>query len=327
MTLTLKQVQRALKRWDPRQDTVLMEPEVTAPNYWVGCASALVEDDRVLITFRRRRPRGGDAERGWQIGVAELGIDLDPASLREIVTVHKDELGTASMERACLVPAQAGGYELYFSYVDPADERWRVDVVQTDDPARLDIRDRRTVFTAASVGAEGVKDPRVVSTSSGDFMILSVARAKVSTGVSKDAHATQDIYNTDHAISLTGLAKRDESGAWQYQGTTLAPPTTGWDSNVTRIGSVLQVAEGMLGFYDGESTWEHNYEELAGLALSADLQQWERLTVDGPYQRSGGATDSLRYIDAVELDGVPHLFYEFTRTDGSHDLRVHRLVV
>lgn len=326
-TPTLEQVRAALDAWDPAGDVVLMEPEQAEPNYWVGCASALVEEDRVLITFRRRRPRGEGAERGWQIGVAAVDHSLDPATLRELVTVHKDELGTASMERACLVHDADGGYELYLSYVDPADDRWRVDVVRATAVEDLDITTRSGVLTAADIGEEGVKDPRVVTTPEGQVMILSVAAAKADDGAAPDAHATQDIYNTDEAKSLTGLARRTADGAWEYLGTVLAPPEEGWDSNVTRIGSVLPVAEGYLAFYDGEHSWRNNYEELAGLALSPDLRSWDRVTAEGPYKRAGGRTDSIRYVDSVRIEGVTVLFYEITRPDGAHDLRAHRLAL
>lgn len=326
-TPTLEQVRAALDAWDPATDVVLMEPERAEPNYWVGCASALVEEDRVLVTFRRRRPRGEGAERGWQIGVAAVARDLDPATLQELVTVHKDEIGTASMERACLVPGADGGYELYLSYVDPADDRWRVDVVRAATVEELDITTRTAVLTAADIDMEGVKDPRVVDTPAGQLMILSVAAAKADDGAPADAHATQDIYNTDAAKSLTGLARRAADGEWEYLGTVLAPPAAGWDSNVTRIGSVLQVAEGWLAFYDGENSWRNNYEELAGLALSPNLRTWERLTAEGPYKRAGGHTDSIRYIDAVRIGEDTVLFYEITRPDGAHDLRAHRLAL
>lgn len=322
---TLHQVQRTLQNWDPISDPIIMEPEAAAPNYWVGCASALAMDERILLTFRRRRPRGTAAERGWQIGIAELNLDLDPSSLQEIVTIHKDELGTSSMERSCLVPSADSGFELYISYVDPADDRWRVDVVPARELSAIDVTERREVFTAGSIGEEGVKDPRVVHTPNGEYMILSVARARVDAGVGNHAHATQDIYNTDQAISLTALARRGEDGGWKYTGAVLTPPAEGWDSNVTRVGSVLPVANGYVGFYDGESSWERNYEELAGLAFSPDLHRWERLSTEGPYRRSGGATDSIRYVDAVDINGRTHLFYELTRPDGAHDLRVHRL--
>ena len=50
--------------------------------------------------------------------------------------VHKSELATPSMERCSLIPAP-GGYRLYISYVNPADKRWRIDVMEAAEAGEL----------------------------------------------------------------------------------------------------------------------------------------------------------------------------------------------
>jgi len=52
------------------------------------------------------------------------------------------------------------------------------------------------------------------------------------------------------------------------------------------------------------------------------LRHWESRSPAGPAFTSPYASTSLRYIDAKLAEGVWHLFYEFAREDGSHDLRV-----
>jgi hypothetical protein len=58
------------------------------------------------------------------------------------------------------------------------------------------------------------------------------------------------------------------------------------------------------------------------LAVSDDLHRWRSLSPDEPSFSSPHASKSLRYLDAKLADGKVHLFYEFARPDGAHDLRM-----
>ncbi len=324
MTIKFSDLRSALESWDPQQDVVLLKPEQDESAYWVGCPEVLVEDERVLLTARSRRPRAVENERGWKNAIYAVGKDLSPSSVRECSRVVKRELGTSSIERTCLRHG-AAGYEWYVSYVDPADSRWRIDRVTAPTVEGLSVAEREPVFTAGAIDEEGAKDPRVIDTPRGEYMLLSVARAKRAGGAVAASHATQDIYNTADAKSLTGLAKRQGDG-WTYLGIVFAPSGDGWDRNAARISTAILTDRGYLGLYDGESTFEHNYEELAGLALSDDLKSWQRLTPDGPYKRALGKTDSLRYCDLAVIDDRLTLFYEISTPAGGHELRAHALL-
>lgn len=58
--------------------------------------------------------------------------------------------------------------------------------------------------------------------------------------------------------------------------------------------------------------------------MSADLRRWERLSVDGPWLVSPHASGSVRYVDALPLEGECRLYYEVARADGSRELRPNR---
>jgi hypothetical protein len=77
-----------------------------------------------------------------------------------------------------------------------------------------------------------------------------------------------------------------------------------------------------LAFYDGSASHLENYEEKCALAVSDDLRNWRSISPAGPALTSPHASTSLRYVDAKFADGAWHLFYEFARKDGAHDLRV-----
>lgn len=77
-----------------------------------------------------------------------------------------------------------------------------------------------------------------------------------------------------------------------------------------------------IGLYDGGASVAKNYEERCGVALSTDLQTWTRLSTDGPAAGPNGGPGSVRYAEAVETDDWVRFYYEYTRPDGAHELRM-----
>jgi len=325
LNLDSKTLIELIKEWNPEHDDVLVSPEAHEPGYWVGCPGVFVDGDETFITYRQRRPRGLGAERGWHCGILQLEKTESGYTTKEVWSVHKDELSTASMERFAINRRADGQLELFISYVDPADDRWRVDVMTANKITDFDPATRSTVLTAASTQTEGVKDPFIVNTADAEYMFLSVAQ----TAEIPDhdaAHGTKDIFNTQYAKSATGIAVRTHgSDEWQWRGFVLSPAKApAWDQNTRRINSIIKLTDGYLGFYDGKDSHEGNYEELTGLALSENLTDWRVLTTDGPVITSDSATGSLRYLDFRLLPtGQLELIYEITRQDQSHEMRTH----
>jgi hypothetical protein len=69
------------------------------------------------------------------------------------------------------------GYELFLYYVDPADERWRIDTVTAARPEDFDVATRRPALTANSTTTEGVKDPVMVEIAGSVHLFASYAAA------------------------------------------------------------------------------------------------------------------------------------------------------
>ncbi|WP_219502208.1 hypothetical protein [Nonomuraea ceibae] len=304
---------------DPAGATVVLRPERDEPGYWAGSAGVLHDGERFWLTYRQRRPRGADAERGWRCAVA---VSDDGVRFTDVWSVRKDELGTPSMERFCLTRTASGGYRLLISYVDPADNRWRIDGLTAAHPARFDLAARRPVLTAASTGTEGVKDPYALTW--GGMTYLFASYAAPFAGPRADAHASGDVYAVGATTHPTGLAVSHDGGEeFRWEGEALAVGG-GWDRYQARLNSVVPVEGGFLGFYDGSASHEENYEERCGLAVSADLRSWRSLTPGGPWSVSPYATGSLRYVNALAVGDEWWFYYELTRADGSHDLRLTR---
>jgi hypothetical protein len=268
-----------------------------------------------------RRPRGTASDRGYAVHLAKSD---DGIRFTDIWSLRKEQLdGSPSLERCCL--RRSGElWLLYVSYVDPSDNRWRIDVLTAGAPDAFDPGRREPVLTADSTGTEGVKDPFLLRVGPAWFMYVSYAvPVSLTAGQRAAAHATADIYNTGATIFPTGLATSLDGLRYAWQGQTLAVGGRGrWDGYQARLGCVLPSGRAWLGLYDGSAGSSGNYEERCGLALSLDLTRWLRLTPERPVLASPNSTGSLRYVDAADLGRGTYFYYEYARDDGAHDLRV-----
>ena len=308
--------------FDPATGVVVREAPGPGAGNWVGACSATCDDDtgKFYLYFRYRKPRGVEPDRGFRCCIAESADGVD---FTDIWSATKDQFGTTSMERASLFKSPEGLWRLYVSYVDPADSRWRIDVIEADSPSGFDPARRRKVLTAGEVGLEGVKDPYVVLIGRKYHMLISYA-AVTPEGASAGAgklHGTSDAYNTGLVKSYTGLATSNDGLHFEWQGCAL-DVGTGWDAYESRVTSVVYVPPVFNALYDGTPNVEGNYEEKTGLAVSMDLRSFDRITPDGPAIVSPHASGALRYVDAIQMGGQIFYYYEMARPDGAHDLTV-----
>ncbi|HEX2915870.1 MAG TPA: hypothetical protein VH186_34230, partial [Chloroflexia bacterium] len=225
------------------------------------------------------------------------------------------------MERFCIQKSPAGTYLLYISYVDPADNRWRIDVIEADKPENFDPEQRKEVFTAASTNTEAVKDPHVFKVGPVYYMLISFAKKLDDTSLLGQAHANGDIYTTGLSQAPTALAHSLDGVNFTWLGEVL-PVGQSWDGYQSRLNSVVNLGNIFLGFYDGSSSEKENYEERCGLAVSFDLKNWDKLTPTAPWVTSPNASGSLRYVQALLKDQELWLYYEYARSDGAHELRL-----
>ncbi|MGJ7441309.1 hypothetical protein [Aquipuribacter sp. MA13-6] len=327
MSTTTARIQLPLHQLDPLDSDVVLSPEANEPGYWVGCAGVLHEParDRFVMTYRRRRPREHhEGDRGHRCTVA---VSDDGLHFRDVWSVDKQELGSPSMERFSLTPVE-GGYRLFLSYVDPADNRWRIDAVDARDVDQFDVAGRTPVLTAGSTGTEGVKDPYLLQRGPVTYLFASYAERLADRAQADQAHASADIFNVGATTHPTGLATSVGGQPFTWHGQVLGVGS-GWDRYQARLNSVVPMPAGggFVGFYDGSAGHEENYEERAGLAVSADLFTWHRLTPDRPWTTGPHGSGSVRYVDAHLVGDEWWIYFETTRADGSHELRLARRTV
>lgn len=307
--------------FEPEQGLVVREPPGVGAGYWAGAPGVCQDGDEFYLVYRLRRPRGVNPDRGAEVRIARSRDGLEFA---DIWQGTKDQLGSTSIERCALVHREEGPWILYVSYVDPADGRWRIDQVSARRPDAFDLRQARPALTAAAIGAEGVKDPFVFWIGGRAHMIVSYAVAARAASAG-ELHGTADAYNTGLIRSATGLATSPDGIQWTWSGPLLEPPATGWDCYCTRIGCLWREPPVWLALYDGSANVSENYEERCGLAWSTDLRSFHRASRDGPILVSRHASQSLRYVDVLDLPDGRYFYYEMARADDGHDLRVLRV--
>lgn len=306
------------------QGRIIREPLGSGSGYWVGCPGAFYDGtERVwYLTYRIRRPRGVAPDRGGEVRIAR---STDLVRWDDVVSITKDRYDSASIERSALHRGADGLWRYFTSYVHPSDGRWCTAVIKAPTVAQLDPAKREVIFSGPPLGLEGVKDPWVMQVDGVYHLFLSIATPTPKTA--EGSHATLDIFNTGECKSATGLAISRDLDRWEWQGVVLAPPATGWDCYCRRLNSVVPLPGGTRGarylaFFDGSASHLENYEEKCALAVSADLRHWESRSPAGPALTSPHASTSLRYVDAKTDGQAWHLFYEFARADGSHDMRM-----
>ena len=299
---------------------VIREPDGYGKGFWIGAPGLFHDrsDGTFYLSYRIRRPRGILPDRGAETRIARSS---DGVNFEDMWSAKKEDFPTTSIERSALCRGSDNQWRLFTSYVDPADHRWCVAVIEAPTIEQLDPIRLRRVFSAADLGLEGIKDPWVFEHEGLFHMIVSVALTTPQTN--ETSHAACDIYNTGQCLSATGLATSPDLNQWQWVG-VIFTPSEGWDRYCRRINSLVFHDGRFLAFYDGSESHEDNYEEKTGLAESTNLRNFRSLTPDGPAFISPNASGSLRYVDIQVIDGQAHIFYEFTREDGSHDLRMVR---
>ena len=309
--------------FDPTAGVTVADPLGSGKGWWAGAPSALFDAEKKLfyLSYRLRKPR--ELGRG---GETLIAASSDGIGFEVVWRATKDDFDSPSIERCSLVKTPDGTCRLYVSYVDATDNRWRIDLLEAPRVEELDPRRRTPILTAEDIGGEGVKDPYIFLLGPCWYMLASYTPkpSMLTSEVAASMHATADVYNTGIVKSLTGLASSYDGVHWQWEGSVLIPPDTGWDAYATRIGAFLYSPPVFTGFYDGSASVEGNYEERLGVAVSLDLRHWRRVSVEGPALTSPHASGSLRYLDALLVGDATYFYYEYAREDGSRRTPVNR---
>ena len=296
--------------FDPERGRPVVAPPCAGPGCWAGAPGAFRDGSDLYVVYRMRRPHPG---RGYEL---RIGAVLDGPRIDTVWSAGKDRFDAESIERCALTRA-SDRWRLYVSFVRRDDRRWRIGLVEARAVDAFDPADMVVVLDPDDLGVAAVKDPWLRR--NGDGWLMFMSYGTLPDTPAPELHATGDALSTGRTLSATGVAASTDGKRWTWEGSVLAPSASGWDSFTTRLGTVVRDGAGWLGLYDGGASIADNYEERCGLARSSDLRHWERVSVDGPAIGTARGPGGVRYVDITDAGDA---FYEYTRPDGAHELRM-----
>ncbi len=296
--------------FDPTAATVIREPLGTGYGYWAGGHKVSYDPDGGLFAlfYRQRAP----LERG-RGGLCAVATSTDGTDFTDVWSADKSALAATSIEVGHCVRHDPDEWRLYVSYEFAPTGEWRIDVIRGPEPGALDTQGRRTVLAPGDYRLPWIKDPWVAR--SGEEYHLYAAAPPRQTALS---HGTRieagPLDATVLAVSADGLYFPTLKYVFEAAG------DDSWHGRRARLNSMIPWQGGWLATWDGGRTFYDNYEEWCGLATSPDGRHFARIDTGGPWVRSPHGC--VRYVYGLRVDDTVYWYFEYTRKDGSHDLRV-----
>lgn len=298
-------------RFEPADGSVVMTAPGPGYGNWVGGkVSHDPESGTFALFYRERRP----LELG-RAGVCGVAVSDDGISFETVWTAGKGDFAANSIEEGQCVRS-GGEWLLYVSYEIAGTSVWRIDVMSASSPGSFDSQSRRTVLSPADYGLSFIKDPFLMRKDDAWWLYAAASP--------REGESTRGTRRTARALDATILAVSDDGRYFPSLDYVFeAPLDDSWHGRRARINSVIEHGDGYIGFFDGGRTFYDNYEEKAGLATSPDGRDFTRIVTAEPWVSSPHGT--VRYLCAVRAEDSVFYYYEYTRADGAHDLKVSRI--
>jgi hypothetical protein len=303
--------------FDPETGTTVFEPEGAGYGYWVGGHNAVFDPPtgKFYLFHRLRRPLGKG--RG---GLCRIAESTDGVKFKPIWQADKQQFDAESVEVASLIrDPQTNRWRLYVSFQPTGHPGWRIDLVEADQIENLDAWHHRTVMQAGDYGLGSIKDPKV-------YVIGGLYHAFACASVRQRFVERLDGSRQPVGADATALLTSQDGIYWRDFRYVFEPGQGAqgeWGHFRARINSVLWLEPMWVAFVDGGEGAYDNYEEWCGLAVSSDLINWRRVSRTGPWVKSPHGC--IRYMDALRVGQTIYYYYEYTRRDGSHELRVNKV--
>lgn len=299
-----------MRVFDPERGRPIVAPPCAGPGCWAGAPGSYRDDKDLYVVYRMRRPQPG---RGYELRIA---ASRDGQRFETVWSAGKDRFDAESIERCALTRA-GDVWRLYASFVRRTDRRWCIGLIEARTVDAFDASATVVVLDPLDHGLAAVKDPWLRRDRGRWLMFVSCGMRPESQH--PGLHVTGDALSTGLTLSVSGLATSVDGWYWTWEGPTLWPSPSGWDKFTARLSTAVPDGDDWIGLYDGSASLAENYEERCGLARSRDLRQWERISTAAPAIGTAIGPGGVRYVEITETGDV---FYEYTRPDGAHELRV-----
>src|SRR5262245_56067248 len=122
--------------FDPAEGLLVRAPLGDGPGWWAGapCATYDPVANAFYLVYRMRLPR--ELGRGHECRIAASD---DGVTFTDIWALPKSSVDALSLERASLLRDLDGRWRLYIGYVSPEDRRWRIGLLEADEPDRFHL--------------------------------------------------------------------------------------------------------------------------------------------------------------------------------------------
>ena len=313
----------SLPLFDPVAGTVVIEPPGDGEGYWAGAPSALWNEvqGRFYLSYRLRTPLG---DRGWTGRGEEtvIAVSSDGQRFETLWSAHKEAFDALSIEKSCLMLTPEGSFRLYVSYSSRHDFRWRIDMLEADDPRTFDPQKRVNVLSTENTDTEGVKDPVIFVVGGLWHLYANMApRPKTDDWSKLDRmHRESNAFVSGEVACPTGLAVSPDGIHFHWVGEVISCGDS-WDRYLARISSLVYTPPVFTAIYDGRPNSGANYSDSPGLAITHDLRTFHKVDYGRPRLRSPYGHGTLRYLEALRVGNTLHYFYEMERPDLAHELR------
>lgn len=300
-------------RFDPSLGAVVREPNGRGYGYWVGGHKVFYDEptSQFVMFYRQRSPL--ERARGAHCAIA---VSDDGITFEDVWTATKEQFAADSIEVGhCVRDERTGEWRLYVSY-QLSGGPWRIDLMRGQTLAGLETQSRRTVLQPFDYGLRFIKDP-VVYQRDGRYLVYAAGSGRTRPSFDGDIIRAGGWEATFLAVSDDGIYFPELRYVFE------APNTDTWDGRRARINSLIEVGGGFLTLFDGGRTSYDNYEEWCGIAWSDDGVTFHREPLQEPWVRSPHGC--VRYVYGLRVGDEIYFYYEYTREDLSHDLRVSKV--
>ena len=297
-------------RFNPEQGQIIRHPTGTGYGYWVGGHKVSFDEQtkQFVLFYRERSPL--EKARGGNCAIA---TSSDGIEFTDVWKATKSDFNAASIEVAHCLRGLDDLWKLYISYEVAGAGYWRIDLLEAERLEDLAAQSRRTVFQPTGFGLRSLKDPTVyIQNNQYHAYVIGGSR----TAPTRDGDT---ITTGGGDATLLGISS-DGRYFTSLQYVFEPPNSDTWHGRRARINSIIPYRNGWLALYDGGRNFYDTYEERCGLAWSSDGLKFERLDQPQPWVQSKHGC--VRYVYAMIHGSYIHYYYEYTREDGAHDLRV-----
>jgi hypothetical protein len=302
---------REALRFDPTQGTVIRNPPGSGYGYWAGGHKVSYDDQsgQFALFYRERRPLG--MGRGGRCAVA---MSTDGIAFDDVWETDRESLEANSIEVGHCLRHDDGEWRLYLSYERTASSVWQIDVLRADDPSRFVAQTRRSIANAGHFGLSHLKDPWIIRRPDGGYDLYAA------TASGQPPRRDGNVLRQRPEDATVLLESEDGLYFPTVEFVFEASGVDTWDGHRSRLDSLFPWGGRLVGTFSGGRTMYDQFEEWCGLAISDDGRRIERLDTGGPWVRS--PYGCVRYVYGLPVGDRIHFYYEYTREDGAHDLRV-----